>query len=72
MQKLDSEKFRAVLEAIAADKAEQRKGAAARPSSRKPERPFQRPISKCRRRNKASMVEFKRGLAPPFLVLDDQ
>ena len=31
MQKLDSEKFRAVLEAIAADKTKRRKGAAARP-----------------------------------------
>ena len=31
MQKLDSEKFRAVLEAIAAEKAKRRKGAAARP-----------------------------------------
>ena len=31
MQKLDSEKFRVVLEAIAAEKAKRRKGAAARP-----------------------------------------
>lgn len=31
MQKLDSEKFRAVLEAIAAEKAKRRKPAAARP-----------------------------------------
>lgn len=31
MQKLDSEKFRAVLEAIVAEKAKRRKGAAARP-----------------------------------------
>lgn len=31
MQKLDSEKFRAVLEAIAAEKAKRRKAAAARP-----------------------------------------
>lgn len=31
MQKLDSEKFRAVLEAVAAEKANRRKGATARP-----------------------------------------
>lgn len=31
MQKLDSERFRAVLEAIAAEKAKRRKPAAARP-----------------------------------------
>ncbi len=31
MQKLDSEKFRAALEAIATEKSKRRKGAAARP-----------------------------------------
>jgi hypothetical protein len=55
MQKLDSEKFRAALEAIATEKTKRRKGAAARPrilqktETSMPQADFEKLLAKRRR-----------------------
>ena len=68
MQKLDSEKFRAVLEAMAAEKAKRRKPARAKPRvAPQTGMPLPPDAFEALSDNRALMVEFKRGLPPPFL-----